>query len=124
MGDQEPRRAGAAGIVPAHRARQTGGKWIARYATLPASVISEDRFLVANVVNRSTPGETEANCRLIAEAPKLLRVVTMFIEILSEHGDWEEGCFYYNGSSASELQLPLTMAEQSMARVSTGPVNK
>jgi len=27
-----------------------------------------------------------------------------FVDVLNKHGEWDDGCFYYNGVSASEFE--------------------
>lgn len=48
--------------------------------------------------------------QLIAAAPDLLEALTKLVARIEGHGSWDEGCFYYAGRSASELQDPLKKA--------------
>jgi len=41
---------------------------------------------------------------------EMRRALTMFRERIMQHGEWDDGCFYYRGTSASELQEPLRLA--------------
>jgi len=51
---------------------------------------------------------------LIAERDRLREVVAMFFDRVSRHGDWDDGCFYYKGTSAPELQEPLRRARAAL----------
>ena len=42
---------------------------------------------------------------------KALAALRMFVERITANGEWDEGCFYYHGTSASELQEPLRLAK-------------
>ena len=33
------------------------------------------------------------------------------------HGDWEDGCYYYNGYSAPELQDPMAQVDAALIRI-------
>lgn len=46
----------------------------------------------------------DAWVELITQAEKALR---LFVGRLEQHGEWDDGCFYYNGKSHPEFQLPL-----------------
>jgi hypothetical protein len=37
-------------------------------------------------------------------------VIRMFMDRMDRFGKWEDGCFYYGGKSASELQEPIEQA--------------
>lgn len=51
---------------------------------------------------------------LIAERDRLREIVAMFFDRVSRHGDWDDGCFYYNRTSAPELQEPLRRARAAL----------
>lgn len=40
----------------------------------------------------------------------LQSLVAMFRERIERRGNWDDGCFYYGNTSASELQEPLNLA--------------
>jgi hypothetical protein len=42
--------------------------------------------------------------------PALIDLLAMFVERIERHGNWDDGCFYYGATSASELQDPLASA--------------
>lgn len=44
-------------------------------------------------------------------------IIGMFIERIDRYGEWDDGCFYYRGTSASELQEPLQKGRAALARV-------
>jgi len=69
-------------------------------ATIPASGHREKRI---------------ARAQLIAAAPKLLDACEMIKNRLLTYGEWDDGCFYYAGHSASELQEPLRLIEAAIA---------
>jgi hypothetical protein len=37
-----------------------------------------------------------------------------FLERMNKYGQWEDGCFYYNRTCASELQEVIAMANQAL----------
>ena len=47
---------------------------------------------------------------LQASHDRLLAALKLFNARVLFHGDWDEGCFYYFGKSAAELQEPLNRA--------------
>lgn len=48
--------------------------------------------------------------------PKALDVLKMFVERITANGEWDDGCFYYRRTSASELQEPLRLARDLLAQ--------
>jgi hypothetical protein len=38
------------------------------------------------------------------------------VAAVQEHGDWDDGCFYHSGKSASELQLPIALSGAALVR--------
>lgn len=56
-----------------------------------------------------------ANATLMAAAPDLYAALEAFVERMQSHGDWDDGCFYYGGKSASELQEPIRLARAALA---------
>ena len=56
-------------------------------------------------------------CNISKEVQEALRelvdsraVIRGFMHCMHKWGMWEDGCFYYNGVSASELQQTMNMA--------------
>lgn len=52
-----------------------------------------------------------------AAVAELIEVTTELRARLCLHGDWEDGCFYYNGYSAPELMAPMADVDAALARV-------
>ncbi|MBA0225159.1 hypothetical protein D7U89_06590 [Stenotrophomonas maltophilia] len=48
---------------------------------------------------------------------KLIESTSLLVAQLALHGDMDDGCFYYNGRSASELQTPMADVSAALARV-------
>jgi hypothetical protein len=44
------------------------------------------------------------NAKLVQVAPTLKEIAEEFLDKMMRFGDWDDGCFYYNKVSASELQ--------------------
>jgi hypothetical protein len=53
---------------------------------------------------------------LIAAAPELLEALKKFQDAMLRFGNWDDGCFYYNNRSASELQRPIEAAWVAIAK--------
>lgn len=66
----------------------------------------------------SLPGRSkrEPDVCLISASPEMLSAPTMFVERIEANGNWDDGCFYYGGRSASELQAPLEKAKAAIAK--------
>jgi hypothetical protein len=47
---------------------------------------------------------------------KALDVLKMFVERITANGEWDDGCFYYRRTSASELQEPILLARDLLAQ--------
>lgn len=46
----------------------------------------------------------------------LLEAMTLFLSRMDRFGNWDDGCFYYEGRAASELQEPITLARTAIAK--------
>ena len=62
------------------------------------------------------PREIKANAQLVAAAPELLEALKLFDQRVRQHGNFDDGCFYYGATSASELQEPLEKARAAIAK--------
>ena len=49
---------------------------------------------------------------LLGQSLNLLEVVQEFMDRMRKYGNWDDGCFYYNKTSASELQGPIEKAQE------------
>jgi hypothetical protein len=58
----------------------------------------------------------EANARLIAAAPDYDHAATAMLEVLLRFGEWDDGCFYYAGRSAPELERPMRELTAAVAK--------
>lgn len=52
-----------------------------------------------------------------AAVAELIEYTSLLVAQLVLHGDMDDGCFYYNGRSASELQTPMADVSAALARV-------
>ena len=79
------------------------------------------KLVIASVKNQGSTiaGEARANFEVTVRAVNsyeaLLNALQLLISRLHECGNWEDGCFYYNRVSASELESPLGIAEAALA---------
>lgn len=48
--------------------------------------------------------------------PELLEAANLVRAALVKHGEWDDGCFYFGGKSASELQSPLAALTAAIAK--------
>lgn len=55
-----------------------------------------------------------------AAVAELIEATSLLTAQLALHGDMDDGCFYYNGRSASELQTPMADVRVALARVKGG----
>jgi hypothetical protein len=58
----------------------------------------------------------EANSRLIASAPELHKSTNELMAVLHRFGEWDDGCFYYAGKAATELQRPMRSVCDAIAK--------
>lgn len=63
--------------------------------------------------------EVQANAKLIAAAPALLDACKLTKKRLLTHGVWDDGCFYYAGCSAPELEEPLEKLTDAIEQAET-----
>ncbi len=42
--------------------------------------------------------------------------LVLFLDAMDTHGNWDDGCFYYAGRSASELQRPIELARTALSQ--------
>ena len=70
-------------------------------------------------VLRFTPTEWEAleskMDALEASHKELVEALRVVLGRLKEYGEWDDGCFYYNRTSCSELEMPMEKAETALA---------
>lgn len=57
---------------------------------------------------------TEDEWKMVAASPRLLKVAQAFLSFMARFGNWDDGCFYYNGTTASELEKPIQEAEAAL----------
>ncbi len=50
---------------------------------------------------------------------RMMVVLQEFMACMDRHGEFDDGCFYYNGASAGELQLLLDKASAALEEVGT-----
>lgn len=79
--------------------------------------------IIANqgpVVVQPAKAFSEADAAFIVRAVNshdgLVKALEMFVERVERHGNWDDGCFYYGATSASELQDPLSLARAALAK--------
>jgi len=44
----------------------------------------------------------------------LIKALRLFLDRMDRYGQWDEGCFYYNGRACSELQEPIKKASEAL----------
>lgn len=52
-----------------------------------------------------------------AAVAELIEAANMMRTTLQMHGEWDDGCFYYGGMAASELQGPISSLSAAISRV-------
>lgn len=63
---------------------------------------------------KAIPDDLKVSRAAVAE---LIESTSLLVAQLVLHGDMDDGCFYYNGRSASELQTPMADVSAALARV-------
>lgn len=71
---------------------------------------------IASVWYDRRDGAGTNDARLIAAAPDLLAALRKLELAVLHNGDWDDGCFYHNGTSAPELQSPLDAARAAISK--------
>jgi hypothetical protein len=61
-------------------------------------------------------GSSTRNASLIA----LVRALVSLHGTIYRHGEWDDGCFYYSGKSASELEGPISETDAAIAAFLAG----
>lgn len=93
-------------------------KTAAELLTRQAAYLTLTRESLASAMddNFKTERERDAAEARLREAGE---IVAMFDTRIKARGEWDDGCFYHNGTSASELQEPLTRARAFLAKLET-----
>lgn len=55
--------------------------------------------------------------RALSAVKELIEATSVLRARLCLHGDWEDGCYYYNGYSAPELQAPMAQVDSALIRI-------
>lgn len=75
---------------------------------------------IDNALHGDSRARGAARCDLRearAAVAELIEYTSLLVAQLVLHGDMDDGCFYYNGRSASELQTPMADVSAALARV-------
>lgn len=62
----------------------------------------------------------EGGKQKMANYGKLLKASKELYDQIREYGDWDDGCFYYQNKSASELEKPLRDLEKIFREIAQG----
>lgn len=52
-----------------------------------------------------------------AAVAELIEAANLMHAALQKHGEWDDGCFYYGGKAASELQSPISSLVAALSRM-------
>jgi len=78
--------------------------------------MSSSRYSELNEL-ATTLGECIAQKNELRELnAELLALAYRFMGHMDSFGDWEDGCFYYNGTAAPELQGPIEAGRALIAK--------
>lgn len=99
--------------------RHTQGPW--KVGKLKTNVIAKaggiaDCELCGGPIDEA---EQRANARLISAAPDYDAAARDILAALSQYGEWDDGCFYYNKHAASELQRPMQALMDAVEKAGT-----
>jgi hypothetical protein len=100
-------------------AKHTPGPWESNDYRVCGRLGKNERITVVcdTAHNQATrTEENRANARLIAAAPELLQSLYSFLAVMHKYGNWDDGCFYYMGTSASELQDSIISARSAIVK--------
>jgi hypothetical protein len=74
---------------------------------------------VVTVCRCESEAEAQANARLIVHRvntfPALVEALEQMMHRMNLNGHFDDGCFYYNQRSASELEEPIRLAQAALA---------
>lgn len=108
--------------------KHTPGPWTAKWSKYRDGVFIVQAGMPANRVlaqfdgdGDGPDGQSIADANLIAAAPDLLEALRKLELAVLHNGDWEDGCFYHNGTSAPELQSPLDAARAAISKATGSP---
>jgi hypothetical protein len=59
-------------------------------------------------------------CPMHSAAPELLEACKFILSRLQINGEWDDGCFYYNGKSATELESPIAQLQAAIKKAEAG----
>lgn len=74
-------------------------------------------LMAAQVAGVDTDTDVNELSASIDAVAKLIEASAALRARLCLHGDWEDGCFYYNNYSAPELMAPMADVDASLACV-------
>jgi len=97
--------------------KRSPGPWRYREGNDSYTHIVEDRNkMIVCQLRQDHTGIAELDARLIAAACDLDKNARDLLAVLQRFGDWDDGCFYYNGRSAPELQSPMQALADAIAK--------
>lgn len=85
--------------------------------TLAVDVLAVMSIAQTILANDPTNDPTDRLGSARAAVAELIEYTSLLVAQLVLHGDMDDGCFYYNGRSASELQTPMADVSAALARV-------
>jgi hypothetical protein len=77
---------------------------------------ADDSYVAEVWVRDNEPDYAKDNANLIVAAPDLLAACKLICVNIVANGTWIDGCFHYQDKSASELEKPLQLIEQAIAK--------
>lgn len=94
--------------------KHTPGPWVIKESATHVRVVGADDENIFHD-DKSCP-RVMGDAHLISAAPELLEAASLIRAALQKHGEWDDGCFYFGGKSASELQYPIAALTAAIAK--------
>lgn len=112
------KRASKPGAKPAWKVVEVQGRdadgafthfLIADHDASEGAILRQEEAVYGQVADRQT---ADIVVKAVNSWPDLVETLKLFLDRVEASGDWEDGCFYFEGKSASSLERPIIRARE------------